>query len=143
MHLGVLYCLKKLFLLCFLEFLHFLLSCIEFVYRTCFKDSLFSCILWMTTRTYFHFEFLIFDCRINGELCSTWTWDLDSLCIWVYTCFHNYVFLIARLIRYKNIKNIWNLVPRKRLELLRVKHWFLRPACLPFHHLGIKSCFHL
>ena len=28
-------------------------------------------------------------------------------------------------------------VPWAGLEPARVKHWFLRPACLPFHHLGI------
>ena len=28
-------------------------------------------------------------------------------------------------------------VPRAGLEPAHTRHWFLRPACLPFHHLGI------
>jgi hypothetical protein len=28
-------------------------------------------------------------------------------------------------------------VPKAGLEPAHTRHWFLRPACLPFHHLGI------
>ena len=28
------------------------------------------------------------------------------------------------------------IVPRVGLEPTHTRHWFLRPACLPFHHLG-------
>ena len=38
---------------------------------------------------------------------------------------------------YMFLKHIW--CPREDSNFHTLRHWFLRPACLPFHHLGIFS----
>ncbi len=147
---------EVLFLLCFLKFFHFLLSCIELVNSTSFEDSLFSCVLWVTVRTYFHSYCVFFYCWLCCILCSTRTYNFYILRCRVYSCFHNvlfylpaqygtkkYKFLLRRALASQKESYIEHsqdaidltlfleMVPRARLELARVKHWFLRPACLP------------